>query len=39
LMPGDWFATCPKCGSTTLKMRAAGWLEAAAAELMARRGL
>lgn len=39
LMPGDWFVTCPKCGSTALKMRAAGWLEAAIAELMARRGL
>ena len=39
LMPGDWFVTCPKCGSTALKMRAAGWLEAAIAELMARQGL
>ena len=35
LMPGDWFASCPKCGSTALKMRAAGWLEAALAELRA----
>lgn len=32
LMPGDWFATCPRCGSTALKMRAAGWFEAAAAQ-------
>jgi Zn finger protein HypA/HybF involved in hydrogenase expression len=36
LAAGEWFSACPKCGGTALKMRAAGLLEAAAAELMAR---
>ena len=39
LMPGDWFDQCPKCGSKALKMRTAGWLEGALAELLARRRL
>lgn len=38
LRPGEWLIVCPRCGGTALKMRAAGWFEAAAAEL-ARRGL
>jgi Zn finger protein HypA/HybF involved in hydrogenase expression len=37
-MPGEWFATCPKCGSRALKMRAANWLEATTAELLGRSG-
>ncbi|MDE1193727.1 MAG: hypothetical protein PW896_00675 [Pseudomonas sp.] len=27
LRPGEWFATCPKCGGENLKMRAASGLE------------
>lgn len=36
LSPGEWFSQCPKCGSKALKMRTAGWLEGAVAELLAR---
>lgn len=38
LRPGEWFVVCPRCGSTDLKMREAGWLEAVVAEAMARWG-
>lgn len=37
LRPGEWFVLCPRCGSTELKLRAAGGLKFAAARLMARR--
>ena len=38
LRPSEWFMVCPRCGSTDLKMRAAGGLEAAVAEFLVRRG-
>ncbi len=37
LRPGEWFVVCPRCGSTALRVRAAGWLEAAAADFLVRR--
>lgn len=38
LRPEDLFVVCPRCGSTDLKMRQAGCLMAAVAEILARRG-
>jgi Zn finger protein HypA/HybF involved in hydrogenase expression len=37
LAPGEWIYRCPRCGSEELKVRAAGWLAGAVAELLARR--
>lgn len=37
LAPGEWVDQCPKCGGKALKVRTAGWLAGAVAELLARR--
>jgi len=37
LAPGEWVDHCPKCRGKELKVRAAGWLAGAVAELLARR--
>ncbi|MDN5392561.1 MAG: hypothetical protein L0G00_06250 [Pseudomonas sp.] len=34
LGPGEWFKQCLKCGSESLKVRGAGWLERMLAELL-----
>lgn len=36
LRRGEWFEQCPRCGNKELRMRAAGWLEKAVAEVLRR---